>query len=210
MSERGVHQPVVSLTDVFDDIDRLVATSKGRPVSLRQMDDLMRGRGVGVLLLVLSIPFVIPVAIPLLSTVCGVPMIMLGARIALTGRGVIPRFALRRELSAQAMGAIAKGMRRVLRPVAALFRPRMSVMFWPVSWRMTGLGICLAALVLSLPIPVPFANMIPALGLIHFATGLLQRDGLAVCVGHAFTLASYAYLYFIWDVVTRILTGIFA
>ena len=192
--------PVIPLTDILDDLDRLVAETRDRVVSLREVDEMMRGRGIGVLMLVLSIPFIIPVAIPLLATVFGIPMIVMGARIAMTGRGVVPAFALNRELSPEVMGAIAKGLRRVLRPIAFLFRPRLGVMFWSVPWRMTGVGIFLAALVLSLPIPVPFANMIPALGLIHFAAGLLQRDGAAICVGHAFTVGSYFYLFLIWDV----------
>lgn len=207
---RHEHHPVVAISDALDDIDRLIEESRGRAISLKSVDDRMRGRGVGVLLLVLSIPFIIPIAIPLLGTVCGLPMIVLGARIALTGRGVIPAFALKRELSAAAMAAIAKGMRRILRPVAFLFRPRLGAMFWPVPWRLTGVGICLAAFVLSLPLPIPFANMIPAIGLIHFAAGLLQRDGAAICVGHAFTLASYAYLYFLGDVVVRVLSNMLA
>ena len=202
------HTPVIPLTDVLDDLDRLVATSGDRAVTLSEVDEMMRGRGIGVLMLVLSIPFIIPVAIPLLATVCGVPMIVMGARIAVTGRGVIPAFALRRAFSPQAMAAIAKGLRKVLRPIAFLFRPRVGAMFWSVPWRLTGVGICLAAFVLSLPIPVPFANMIPALGLIHFAAGLLQRDGIAICVGHFFTIGAYVYLFMIWDIAVAAITAI--
>jgi len=80
------------------------------------------------------------------------------------------------------------------------------VMFWPLAWRLTGLSIFLAAFMLSLPIPIPFANMIPAIGLIHLAAGLIQRDGLAILVGHAFTLGAYLYLYFIWDTAIEILS----
>lgn len=205
---RAMTQPVVPLTDVLDDLERFVAGAGDRPVPLRAIDEMMRGRGVGVLMLVLSIPFIIPIAIPLLATVCGVPMIIIGGRIAITGRGIIPAFALDREFSPKAMAGIAKGLRKVLRPISFLFRPRLGVMFWAGPWRLTGLSICLAALVLSLPIRVPFANMIPALGLIHFAAGLLQRDGVAVCVGHAFTIGPYVYLYFIWDVAVRAITAI--
>lgn len=210
MTRSGTPQrhPVVPLTDVLDDLDRFVAGAGDKPVRLRAVDELMRGRGIGVLMLVLSMPFIIPVTIPLLATVCGVPMIVLGARIALSGRGVIPRFALDREFTPQTMAAIAKGLRKVLRPIAFLFRPRLSVMFWAVPWRLTGVSVCLAAFLLSLPLPVPFANMIPAIGLIHFAAGLLQRDGIAICIGHAFTIGSYIYLYLIWDVAVRAMTAL--
>lgn len=208
--EPPAHRPTVPLTDALDDLDRLIAATEGRSVSLHEVESALRGRGVAMMLLILSIPFIIPVAIPLLATVCGIPMIAIGLRIAILNNGDLPAFARRRELSADAMRAIARGLRTVLRPIAFLFHPRLGIMFWPASWRLTGVSICMAAFVLSLPIPVPFANMIPAIGLIHFAAGLIQRDGIAICVGHFFTLASYAYLWLIWDVAVKAIAAIFS
>ncbi|MFG0306740.1 MAG: exopolysaccharide biosynthesis protein [Phycisphaerales bacterium JB040] len=197
----GRHTPVVPLHDVLDDLDRIIEDNRENTLTLAELEDLLRGRGVALLIIVLSLPFIVPVPIPLLATVCGLPIIALGLTIALTGQGVLPRFVRRRQLSPAALAGVAKGARKILRPMARAFRPRLGVMFWAVPWRLAGVSIVLAAFVLSLPIPVPFANMIPALGLIHIAAGMLQRDGLAVCVGHAFTLGSYAYLFVVWDTV---------
>lgn len=202
------HTPVVPLSDVLDDLDRVVASGSGQGMSLAELEDALKGRGVALVIIVLSLPFILPVPIPLLATVCGVPMIALGFTILVTGRGILPAFARRRRLSPDALAAIARGVRKVLRPVAWAFHPRMGVMFWAVPWRLAGLSIVLAAFVLSLPIPVPFANMIPALALMHLAAGILQRDGIAVCIGHALTLGSYAYLLFVWDTVVSVVTSL--
>jgi hypothetical protein len=210
VSATPVHEPVVDLVGVLDEIDHVIASAQGKAILLGELESSLQGRGAGVLVLVLSIPFLVPVSIPLLSTVCGLPVLALGLRIAITTKSLLPDFARARTLGPEAAEAIAAGLRRILRPIAWAFRPRLGLMFWPVSWRLTGLGIALAAAVMSLPIPVPFGNTIPALALIHFAAGLLQRDGAAICVGHALTLATFVYLYIAWDIVMAVvqrLTG---
>lgn len=204
---RARHTPVVPLSDVLDDLDRIVSDRQGASMSLAELEDSLRGRGVALLIIVLSLPFIVPIPIPLLATVCAVPMIALGSTIAITGRGILPHFVRRRRLSPAALAGVAKGVRKVLRPIAWAFRPRMGVMFWAVPWRLAGVSIVLAAFLLSLPLPVPFANMIPALGLIHIAAGMLQRDGVAICVGHCFTLGAYAYLFFVWDTVWGVVSA---
>lgn len=204
---RPRHAPVVALSDVLDDLDRLAGAQPGRSISLAEIEDSLKGRGVALLIVLLSLPFIVPVPIPLLSTVCGVPMIMLGLTILVTGRGILPAFARRRQFTPEALSAIARSARRFLKPIAWAFRPRVGIMFWAVPWRLTGLSIVLAALVLSLPLPVPFANMIPALGLLHLALGVLQRDGIAIAVGHAFTVGAFAYLYFVWDTVVSVISA---
>ena len=191
---------------MVDDLDTVVEGLSGRPATLLQLEHALRGRGAAVLILILSVPFILPIPVPLLATVCGVPMVVMGLRMMIAKDGRLPRFAHRHELSSDMIRRIAKGLRKLLKPVAFLYRPRLGVIFWPVSWRLTGLSIFLAAFMLSLPIPIPFANMIPAIGLIHLAAGLIQRDGLAILVGHAFTLGAYLYLYFIWDTAIEILS----
>ena len=201
--------PVRGLTD---DIDAVIALSESRDggILLGEVEETLHGRGAGLLILVLSMPFVFPLPIPLLAAACGIPMMALGIRMALFGESALPRFARRAELSPETLRAVARGLRTALRPFAYAFRPRLQVVFRSAPWRLIGLSVCLAAFLLSLPLPIPFANLIPAVGLILMAVGLLQRDGLAVCVGHGFTLGSYLYLYFIWETAVAVLRRLFA
>ena len=198
------------MNGLADDIDAVLALAERRssPICLSEVEDELRGRGAGLLILVLSMPFVVPVPIPLLAAVCGLPMAAIGLRMALSGESGLPQFARNRELGPEAMRAVGKGLRTLVRPIAWLFRPRLEPVFHSWSWRLIGVSICLAAFLLSLPIPIPFANLIPAVALIHFAVGLLQRDGLAVWIGHGVTAGSYLYLYFIWDTAVAILRGL--
>ena len=64
-----------------------------------------------------------------------------------------------------------------------------------------GLAIFGAGIALGLPIPLPFANAIPALAILLFATGLVERDGAFVLAGHAVWLATVALGIVLWEVV---------
>ena len=207
--EPKVHTPQVPLESVLDDIDEIVARAGDAPMSLAELETALRGRGAAILILVLSIPFIIPIPIPFLALAFCMPMMAMGLRIAWARDGRLPDFARRRSLRPETLRAIAKGLRRVLRPIAWLFRPRFEAMFWPLPWRLTGVSICLGALVLSLPLPIPLANLIPAIGLIHLAAGLLQRDGAAICVGHIFTIGGWVYLILVWNKAMELLWRIF-
>jgi hypothetical protein len=183
------------------DIDAVLALSEGRSsgIPLSELEEMLRGRGAGLLILVLSMPFVVPVPIPFLAAVCGAPMMALGLRMALFRKSRLPQFARKAELSPDALRAVAKGLRTVVRPMAWAFRPRLFVSLHGSWWRLIGISVFFAAFLLGLPLPIPFANLIPAVALILLAVGLLQRDGLAVLLGHAVTVVSYAYLYVIWE-----------
>ncbi|WP_428386187.1 exopolysaccharide biosynthesis protein [Mucisphaera sp.] len=206
---RSNHSPVVPLHSVFDDLDQFVTSRDGQDVTLADVENALRGRGAAVLILVLSMPFIFPIPIPLLATVCGLPMFAIGLRLLFAREPRLPAFAQRHRFSHNTLSRIASGLRRSLMPLAWLYMPRLAPLFWPVAWRMTGLSIALAALMLSLPLPIPFANMIPALALIQFAAGLLQRDGLAILLGHLLTVSGYAYLYWISETVLQLLKSFF-
>ena len=63
-------------------------------------------------------------------------------------------------------------------------RPRLSALSGGAGTRLVGVVCSILACVLVLPIP--FANLFPALALGMFALGLTRRDGLLVLGGYGF------------------------
>ena len=56
------------------------------------------------------------------------------------------------------------------------------------------LGYILAALLLMVPFGfVPFSNTLPAIALIFFAIGSIQKDGLSILFGHLMNVATIIY-----------------
>ncbi|KAG1196491.1 hypothetical protein G6F35_012971 [Rhizopus arrhizus] len=60
--------------------------------------------------------------------------------------------------------------------------------------RLNNLMLVFATLLLMAPAgPIPFSNTLPALALMSFAIGFIQRDGAAVAAGYAFVVATVVY-----------------
>jgi hypothetical protein len=70
----------------------------------------------------------------------------------------------------------------ILERVEKVVKPRLGFLTGRIGACMVGLACTLIALILVLPIP--FANLVPALALGVFALGLTRRDGLLVLGGY--------------------------
>jgi hypothetical protein len=144
-------------------------TSHPEPrISLAALRDALGDRGFGVLLFIFALPNLVPVNIPLLSAVLGLPLVLLAAQLTF-GRHKpwFPRWLTER-----------------------LLRPRLTVLLSWTGERLIGLAILILALVLALPIP--FANWLPACAIAIIGLAIVEKDGLAVLVGLAVGVASLA------------------
>jgi hypothetical protein len=156
--------------------------AEGERVSFGEMVDAFAARAYGPLIVLFAAPNVLPVALPGISAVLGVPLILLTVQLAIGMRrpwlpGVLRRRSLAREDFARLVARIAPRLQRIER----MIRPRLLPVTGAVGKRIIGVaGVLLAVLVF---LPVPFGNSVPGLALVLMAVGLLGRDGLAVMAG---------------------------
>jgi hypothetical protein len=146
-------------------------------------------------------------SLPGLSTVLGVPLIILSAQLAI-GRldpwlpGFVLRWSFRRGDFARVIKAADPSLRRMER----LFRPRLLNWTGSNGDRWTGLLILLISLVLFLPIPL--TNLPMAWGIVLIALGLIEQDGLAillgVLIGGAGAVAAIVFLVLSWSALTSL------
>ena len=138
--------------------------------------------GLGPVLFLLTLPVLLPLP-PGVSMVLSFPLLVVALQIV-AGRPKVwlPEALARRSID---RSALVKLLRRILPLVArveVVVRPRLSFLTGTIGVRVIGLACTLAAVVLILPIP--FANLVPALTLGVFALGLTRKDGLLVLVGY--------------------------
>ena len=69
---------------------------------------------------------------------------------------------------------------------------------WPGAVNLIGLGIVAGGLLLLLPLPIPFSNMVPAWAVVLLTAGMMERDGLVVLLGHIMTLVSWGVIFLAW------------
>jgi len=165
-------------------------------VTLGELLDLFGDEGLLLLCILLTLVFLIPVSIPGVSTVFGAAILLVGVSRLLGRQLWLPaRVRDRRLPSDRLRPGLAGGLRWVQR-LEKFSRPhRLGAL---VDGRMQdaigNLAFILAALLLMAPFGfVPFSNTLPALALLAYAIGFIQRDGGAVLLGHLATIGTMVY-----------------
>jgi len=172
------------------DLLREFLTSHTEPrITLGALRDTLGDRGFGVLLFIFALPNLVPVNIPLLSAVLGLPLVLLAAQLSY-GRHKpwFPDWLTHQSFSRQGFAAVVRRALPYLERAERLLRPRLAVLLSWTGERLIGIAILILALILTLPIP--FANWLPACGIAIIGLAIVEKDGLAVLVGLAVGVAS--------------------
>jgi hypothetical protein len=155
-----------------------------RPVEVGEILEQTKGRGMKLLLILITLPFLTPIPLPGFSTTFGLVAAIIGARMALGQKPWLPRMLLKCKLSPRFLSRLLKTSGRVVKWLEYLLRPRLAFMNRQVAFRrLAGAFIAASGLFLLIPLPVPFSNFLPACTIVFLAAGALERDGLALLLG---------------------------
>ena len=195
MTRIAPHEP----TTLSDDLRGLLDHARGRALALGEIVEVLRGRGMDVLVVLLVLPFCQPIPLPGLSTPFGIALMVFGFRIALRQRPWLPRWVLRREIAHDTLAKLVKGALAVALRMEKVVHPRMRFFKrWPSFTALNGLVIVSSAFLLTLPLPIPFSNMIPAWSILLLALGMMEEDGAVIVAGYFMAGAAWTYLAMLW------------
>ena len=173
-------------------IERLPSGS----MSLGELLAVIGDEGLLVLSILLTLVFLIPVSIPGVSTVFGAAILLVGLS-RLSGRPLwIPKKLAARQLPADRLRPALSGGMSWVRRLERISRPHRlpSLVDGRAMEIFNNLAFIFAALLLMAPFGfVPFSNTIPAIALLLYAVGFIQRDGGAVLLGHLATIGTVIY-----------------
>lgn len=159
-----------------------MAAGQGGSISLAELYSGLSDRGLGILLLLFAAPNALPVAIPGVSAILALPLLVIAAHLVLGWKSpVLPRFVGRRSISRDRFAAIAERIGPALDRVERELRPRWGWLTHRQAQRLVGLLVVVLALAIA--VPFPLSNSLPGLGICVIALGLIERDGLAVAAG---------------------------
>lgn len=163
-------------------------------VTLREVMLLLHGRGYVLLVMLLSLPFCTPIALPGLSTPLGLIILIIGARLAAGAKPWLPQRLLDTRLSPKVFAKVFALTRKLVLGFERLLRPRL---LWvtgsPLLERLHAIPLVLCAVMLLLPLPIPLSNVFPAWAILLIAGGLLERDGAFILAGYVATIIATAY-----------------
>ena len=165
-------------------------------VTLRELLGSLGEQGLLVFCGVLAAPFLLPVTVPGMSTVLGLPMLLIGFAVMVSRVPWLPERLLNHSLPATTVRKVLEKVQGWAERFEHLVRPRwLGLTGSPAINVVNGVLVIVAVLLLMAPIPlVPFVNSIPALAILLLCFGMAERDGAVIAVGYVTTLLSAAYV----------------
>ncbi|MGB3309939.1 MAG: exopolysaccharide biosynthesis protein [Nodosilinea sp.] len=147
-------------------------------VSLKEILTLAGERTFGFLFVLLALPSALPVPAPGYSIPFGIVMFLLALQlIAGRTRPWMPEGWSHKQFDLVSVQKIVKAGAPWLRRLEAVSRPRFTSICTGLLGR-TVLGLAIALMSISMMIPIPGTNTLPAIGIFVTGFGLLDDDGL--------------------------------
>ncbi len=184
-----------SETTLREKLELVIQKLPPEKVTLAEVLDLIGREGLLLFCVFLTLPFMVPVSIPGVSTVFGAVILLIGISVVFDRRPWLPdRFMRRSFPSGTLRGALEKGAQWVQR-LERISRPRLPALTHGtfMHW-VNGLMLVLGAVLLMAPFGlIPFSNTLPGLAILFLAIGLLQRDGGCILLGYATNVLTMIY-----------------
>jgi hypothetical protein len=176
-------------------------------VRVRDITESLGQRSFGFILLIFALPNSLPIlGIPGVSTITGLPMLFVAVQMALGhDRVYLPRWIADSSIATVDFQRLVNKVVPWFRRIEKLMRPRILFLSQGQAERWLGAFCVLLAFLLALPIPL--GNLLPALGILFIALGLIESDGVCVLVGIAIGIAAWVFPSgLIWVAVQTVLT----
>jgi len=179
--------------------NQLEAIIQNLPEDKLKLSEIMDRFGTQGLLLMsalLTLVFLIPVSIPGVSTVFGAAILLVGISRLFNRPLWLPEKVRERPLPADKLRpALLRGLAWIRRLEKVSRSHRLpSLADGRLVDILNNLAFILGAVLLMAPFGfIPFSNTLPALALLFYAIGLLQRDGVAILLGHLANIATLFY-----------------
>jgi hypothetical protein len=162
-------------------LQHFLAQHQEDEIYLRDLLHEMGDRAFGPTLLICALPEALPLPVAGISAFVGIPLILVSTQLIIGFRQPwLPHWLLERSFKRQHFERL---VRRALHPIEKLeqfFKPRWRFFTNPTFERLIGVLLLLLAVIIALP--VPFANMVPAIAIMLICLGMIEQDGVVIAI----------------------------
>jgi hypothetical protein len=175
-------------------LSEVIRTMPAEGLTLQGLLARLGDRGLLILCMVLTMPFLLPVSIPGSSIPFGVLIALIAVGLVTRRAPWLPDRLMHRRLArGQVVPLLEKGVRLFAR-LERLIHPRL----WPLTHgptvgRVNGILLGLTGLLMMAPLPLPLSNTLPAYGVLFLALGSVECDGCLVLAGYLMVLLTVGY-----------------
>lgn len=157
--------------------------TRNEKVTLSEILTLAGERIFGFLFVILALPSALPVPAPGYSIPFGIAMFFLAIQLIIgRDRPWLPAKIMNGSMSLDKVRGFIKKGNPWLRRIEALTKPRLSYLCTSLAGRVI-IGTAIALMSISMMIPIPGTNTLPAIGIFVTGFGLIEDDGVISLFG---------------------------
>lgn len=156
-------------------------------ITLGKIVEHVEGEALLILCLVSIMPFLQPIPIPGLSSILGLIVLFQGLGLMLWSKPLLTKKMRTLIITHEKFEIIYKAAKKFSNFTSKISAFKHPMTNTRVSHVLCGIAIVLSAAFLSLPLPIPFSNLIPALSIFLICIGLLEEDLVLILIGMGIT-----------------------
>ncbi|AHX11157.1 exopolysaccharide synthesis, ExoD family protein [Neorickettsia helminthoeca str. Oregon] len=166
-----------------DVLESVVVQGVRDTITLFEIKRILHERGFALLLLLFSLPLSIPLPVPPgYTTILSLPILFFSIQITLgCDSPWLPKFLENKAIKRKSLAFLIEKTVPILRKVEKFTRPRFPVLNNAFGEKIYGIISFICAV--SIAIPLPLTNFIPAGGIALMSLGMLNKDGVISILG---------------------------
>lgn len=157
-------------------------------ITLGKIVEHVEGEALLILCLISIMPFMQPIPIPGLSSLLGLVVVLQGLGLMIWSKPLLTKRMKNLNITHEKFETIYKVAVKFSNFTSKISTFKHPITASRVSHMMCGFAIVLSASFLSLPLPIPFSNLVPALSIFLICIGLLEEDIILIIMGFGITI----------------------
>lgn len=171
-------------------IEELERRTQNKEVTLAEIIEIFGIDGHFIFILFLILPFLQPIPLFGLSTPFGIIIALIALLYYLNQPPFIPQRWQNKSINKEILLKIADASEYFFKKLGHFFKPRWEFLFLN-PFRSLNMGIiAFNAILLALPLPIPFSNALPAWAIFFQTLAYLEKDGLLIVISYLQALLS--------------------
>ncbi len=152
-------------------------------VTLFDIKTALHERGFGILIIIFSLPLSVPIPVPPgYTNILSIPLILFSLQLLFGFDSPwMPNWLERKSFQRSTLALVVEKTSPTLKKIEKFMKPRMSFIFRGPGENILAFIMLLCAL--SIAIPLPLTNFIPAIGTTLISLGIMNKDGFLSIMG---------------------------
>lgn len=166
-------------------MDQIQAEAAAGEMTLRRVFQILGEEGHAVLILFFCLPFLQPLPIPGLSTPLGILIILVAFHLFMQKAPWLPKRFEHLRISSEVAIKVSEVAEKLWGYVFKIVKPRWVIFHDSYFFRFLNLLVFIvSAILLSLPLPIPFSNTVPVISIVLCAVGYMEKDGVMIFLSY--------------------------